>query len=203
MDLCPHCEEDTLFDTRQRVFCASLADVFEDNPQLANWRGELFDLIEATPNLDWLLLTKRPERIFSLGTDAVGEVFDNWMARNPHVWLGTSVESQEHFIPRTTELLKTYAKIHWLSVEPMIRPVRFIPWTNQIDWVICGGESGSKYRPMDLEWARDLRDDCRNLSISFFMKQLGGHPNKRDSMSDFPEDLRIREFPPVKENGYQ
>jgi len=186
--------------TRQRVFCASMADVFEDNPQVANWRGELMQLIEATPNLDWLLLTKRPERIFSLGTDAVGEIFDLWLDRNPNVWLGTTVESQEYFEPRVSALLQNGAAVNFLSVEPMIGQVSLphngpVPWALGLDWVICGGESGAGCRPMDVEWARELLHDCRMGGVKFFMKQLGGHPKKRDALEDFPEDLRVREWP--------
>ena len=188
---------------RQRVFVASMADVFEDNSQVANWRGELFRLMDATPNLDWLILTKRPEKMFSLGTDAVGEIFKNWLARHPNVWGGTSVESQEYLDARVDALLGNCFKISFLSVEPMIGAVRLTPTPtlplkrggSHLDWVICGGESGAGCRPMELEWARALQEDCQMWDIKFFMKQLGGHPNKRDQLSDLPEDLRIREWP--------
>lgn len=214
---CPQCGSRNIRDTRQRVFCASMADVFEDNRQVANWRGELFELIEQTPNLDWLLLTKRPERISSLGTDAVGEIFDLWLERNQNVWLGTSVESAEVFEPRVGALVKNglHAGVRFLSVEPMIGAVRLVPtpifssgwWefvpgkTPKVDWVICGGESGSKCRPMEERWARDLLADCRTWGVKFFMKQLGGHPRKRDRLEDFPEDLRVREYPDPSPNA--
>jgi protein gp37 len=119
-EICPLCKSFNTEMTRQRVFCASLADVFEDNPQLADWRGELFQLIEQTPNLDWLILTKRPERIFSLGTDAVGEIFDNWLMRNKNVWLGTSIENQKTANERIPHLLKMCAHVRFLSCEPML-----------------------------------------------------------------------------------
>lgn len=198
--------------TRQRVFCASMGDVFEDNQQVANWRGELFQLIERTPNLDWLLLTKRPEKIFSLGTDAVGEVFDLWLARNQNVWLGASVESPEYFEARVRALVGNGAAVNFLSVEPMLGPVRLVPvqvtdsWWEfvparvdaGIDWVICGGESGKDCRAMDVQWARDLRDDCKTWGVKFFMKQMGGFPNKREGLEDLPVDLRVREMPDGK-----
>lgn len=197
LHVCPTCEGD-LKPTRQRVFCASMADVFEENRQVANWRGELFRLIEETPNLDWLLLTKRPEKIFSLGTDAVGEIFDLWMERNPQVWLGCTVESGEHYEKRAGALLSVSARVHFLSVEPMIEPVRLSQiGMKHVSWVICGGESGAGCRPMELDWARDLLRDCRMGRVKFFMKQLGGHPSKRDRLEDAPEDLRVREFPDV------
>lgn len=193
--VCPKCESN-LISARQRVFCASMADVFEDNSQVANWRGELMQLIDATPNLDWLLLTKRPERMFSLGTDAVGEIFDLWLERHPNVWLGTSVESQEYFEPRVSALLSNGAAVSFLSVEPMIGAVRLSQiGMKLVDWVICGGESGTGCRPMEVQWARDLLQDCRMGRVKFFMKQLGGHPKKRDQLMDLPDDLRVREWP--------
>lgn len=210
LNACPVCGGDTVA-TRQRVFCASMADVFEDNHQLANWRGELFQLIQQTPNLDWLLLTKRPENIFSLGTDAAGVIFDLWLADYQNVWLGTSVENQDYFDTRVGELVKhgLQAAVRFLSVEPMIGPVRLVPtptfsaghWEfvpgkkSHIDWVICGGESGPSCRPMDIQWARDMRDDCRTHGVKFFMKQLGGFPDKGEGVESLPVDLRVREMP--------
>jgi protein gp37 len=174
--------------TRQRVFCASLADVFEDNKQVFGWRIELWELIAKTPNLDWLVLTKRPQSIAAFS--AIWPLPGN-------VWIGTTVESQEHFDSRVAALLDVPAIVHFLSVEPMLGPVRIPTELGmiRIDWVICGGESSAKARPMNLDWARDLRDDCLGLLIPFFMKQLGGYPDKRDELTDFPEDLRIREWP--------
>jgi protein gp37 len=209
--VCPKCEGELEW-TRRRVF-PSMCDPFEDNKQVANWRGAWFlDLIPATPNIDWLLLTKRPERMFSLGTDAAGKSFDLWLAKNPNVWLGTSVENQDCFDERVGRLVKygLQARVLFLSVEPMIGPVRLVPtptfsagqWEfvpgkngSLIDWVICGGESGHGCRPMDVQWARDLRDDCRTHGVKFFMKQLGGFPDKRDGLEDLPVDLRVREVP--------
>lgn len=195
---------------RRRVF-ASMCDPFERNREVADWRGEWFKLMEATPNLDWLVLTKRPENIFSLGTDAVGEIFDLWLERNQNVWLGTSVENQDCFDERVGPLVQygVQARVLFLSVEPMIEPVRLTPtptfalghWEftpgkkTHIQWVICGGESGQGCRPMELQWARDLRDDCRTHGVKFFMKQLGGFPDKREGLEDLPEDLRVREVP--------
>jgi len=214
--VCPKCESD-LKPTRQRVFCASMADVFEDNAQVANWRGELFQLIEQTPNLDWLLLTKRPELIFRLGTDAAGTIFDLWLEDYQNVWLGTSVENQDCFDERVGALVKNglHAAVRFLSVEPMIGSVRLVPtpvfsagmWEfvpgkkSHIDWVICGGESGKDCRPMELQWARDLRDDCKTWGVKFFMKQLGGFPDKGEGLESLPVDLRVREMPTPTPSG--
>jgi protein gp37 len=176
--------------TRHRVFCASLADVFEEREELAAWRSELFGLINATPNLDWLILTKRPENIASL-----------YPAQWPwpdNIWLGTTVENQAQ-VWRIIPLLEVPARVHFVSVEPMLSAVDLnMPGYSNKErdvWVICGGESGAGCRPMQLDWARDLRAQCQANNVPFFMKQLGGHPDKRDEIESFPEDLQVREFP--------
>lgn len=102
---------------RYRVFCASLADVFENNPQLLDWRQELFAMIEQTPSLDWLLLTKRPQHVFDF-------VPKHWLAGLPvNVWLGTSVENQEQADKRIPHLLAIPAKVRFLSMEPLLGAV--------------------------------------------------------------------------------
>jgi protein gp37 len=187
---------------RVKVFCGSLMDVFEDNQQVSNWRSELFDLIDKTPMLDWQLLTKRPEKIFILGADAVGEVFNNWLAKHPNVWLGTSIENQEQAERRIPYLLNTCPSVRFLSVEPQIGRIDLINLSSDwgltsggINWVIVGGESGAGCNPFDISWAYLLRDACDIAGVPFFMKQLGGYPNKRHTLDNFPYDLRIREFP--------
>ncbi len=176
-------------DARRRVFCASLADVFEDNDQLDGMRLELFDLMIATPNLDWLVLTKRPENV---------ERMVPWGVWPLNVWLGTTVENQEQ-VKRLIPLLEIPAPVHVVSVEPMLGPVDLRlpdePNPDRDVWVICGGESGAGCRPMDIEWALSLRWQCAAANVPFFMKQLGGHPNKRHSLADFPAALQVREFP--------
>ena len=100
---------------RQRVFCASLADVF-DNAVDPAWRADLFDLIRATPNLDWLLLTKRPQNMVRMLPDDWG---DGWA----HVWLGTSAGSQKTADTNIPALLATPAAVRFVSAEPMLGPV--------------------------------------------------------------------------------
>jgi protein gp37 len=116
---------------RQRVFCSSLADVFENHPDLVAPRERLFYLINDTPHLDWLLLTKRPENItpflieFSKGTYGV-----HWNLKDhlPNVWLGTTVENQKYADLRIPELLKITAKVLFLSVEPMLGAINIAPY---------------------------------------------------------------------------
>lgn len=169
---------------RARVFCASMADVFEDHPQVTDWRMRLWDVIHLTPNLDWLLLTKRPENIARM-------LPSQWLSRPRHnVWLGTSVENQEYADKRVPELLKAPARVRFLSCEPLLGPVE-LPWCSwcgawgnhdcyevddgspAIHWVICGGESGHGARPMHPDWARSLRNQCQAAGVAYFFKQWG------------------------------
>ena len=173
---------------RKRVLCASMGDVFEDRGDLAQRRERLWALMEQTPALDWQVLTKRPENISRM-------VPPEWMKNWPsHVWIGTSTENQEWADRRAAELLEIPAETRFLSVEPLLGPIPKLP-LDGIHWVIVGGESGSQARPMDLAWARDIRDQCAEAGVAFFLKQLGGRWNKRDKLEQFPTDLRIQDFP--------
>jgi protein gp37 len=152
---------------RRRVFCASMADVFEDRHDLVEPRRRLFELIRATPNLDWLLLTKRPENFEHL-------LPLDWGAGYPNVWLGVSAENQARWNQRVTILARTPAVINFVSYEPALEAVNpRATWPLTPDWVICGGESGTQRRPWDDDWARQMRDACRELGIAFFYKQPG------------------------------
>ncbi len=152
---------------RRRVFCASMADVFENRKELNAWREKLWGLIEATPFLDWLLLTKRPSLIAH---------YSPWKKSWPeNVWLGTTVESQEWAEERIPHLIKHPAKVKFLSCEPLLGKLDISKWLHTIDWVIAGGESGSraKARPMNPTWVRSLRDQCLKATVSFHFKQWG------------------------------
>jgi len=167
---------------RHRVFCASMADVFEDRPDLQPERQRLWKLIEATPNLDWLLLTKRPQNV---GAMVPGLWID---APQTNVWLGTTCGHQEAAQEFVKELTRTSARVHFLSVEPLLERVGLD--LSGIDWVICGGESGPKARTMNPDWARDVRDQCQTAGVRFFFKQWGKLSNNPD-----------RADPTAKENG--
>lgn len=172
--------------TRPRVFCASMADVFEEHAEVEEARWRLWDLIEATPNLDWLLLTKRPENIIANTArwakwGALGRWPDN-------IWIGTSCEDQRRADERIPYLLKIPAKVRFLSCEPLLGPLdltehlecqsythgQVVPCTcNLVDWVIVGGESGPGARPMHPDWAREIRDQCEATRTPFHFKQWG------------------------------
>lgn len=156
---------------RARVFCASMADVFEEHPDLEAPRWRLWDLIEATPWLDWLLLTKRPENVLANTArwapySANGKWPDN-------IWMGASAEDQRRLDERIEHLQRIPAKVRFLSCEPLLSRIA-LPSDAGVHWVIVGGESGAHARPMNPDWARDLRDQCQTAGVAFFFKQWGG-----------------------------
>lgn len=191
---------------RPRVFCASLADWLDDEVPV-EWLVDLFKLIENTPHLDWLLLTKRPQNFFSRMSEAADNQFDygdrnlcghmhDWFKHGiapRNVWVGVSIEDRPRKY-RLDQLRAIPARVRFLSCEPLLSDLGYLDLKG-IDWIIAGGESGPSCRSMEISWAQSLRDQCGREGVPFFMKQLGGHPNKRENLEDFPEDLRIREFP--------
>lgn len=172
---------------RQRVFCSSLSDVF-DNQVPTEWRDDLWRLIEATPDLDWLLLTKRVGNVGNM----LPLPFD-FAEHYPNVWIGATVTSQAEADRDIPKLLQVDARVRFLSMEPLLGPVDLEhprpgpdldqggghkicqPWLIQsgIDWVIVGGESGPGARPMHPDWARSLRDQCAAAGVPFLFKQWG------------------------------
>ncbi|MDR6587434.1 DUF5131 family protein [Agrobacterium tumefaciens] len=155
---------------RQRVFCASLADVF-DNKAEETWRADLFRVIKATPSLDWQLLTKRPQNISKmLPTDWGSDGYHN-------VWLGFTAEDQTRFDQRKRFIQDIPAAVWFVSYEPAIGPLRILDTDPKPDWLICGGESGSGARPMKCHWARDVVEDCMRRGIAPFFKQWGAASN--------------------------
>ena len=157
---------------RHRVFSASMADIFDEEVPV-EWLAKLLQIIDDTPHLDWLLLTKRPE-IIKKRLQAIGE-WNRWP--RPNIWLGVSTENQRRADERIPLFLEVPAVVHFLSAEPLLGPIT-IPRINEINWVINGGESGSSARPMHPDWARSLRDQCVEAEIAFFFKQWGGRTPK-------------------------
>jgi protein gp37 len=180
---------------RKRVFCASMADVFEPHPNVTSDRQRLFALIEATPSLDWLLLTKRPELVPAL-------LPSSWVnSPQPNVWIGASIEDQHRAEERLPLLKAIPAAVRFLSCEPLLGPLSSVN-LDGVDWVIVGGESGPGARRMDPSWALGLRQQCRSAGVKFFFKQAGsalarewGMEGKGHELSRVPSQLRVREFP--------
>lgn len=155
---------------RRRVFCASMADVFEDRLELCDPRKRLWQLIEQTPFLDWLILSKRPENMARLAPE---EWCDGWP---DNVWAMTTVEDQARADSRVPLLHAVPARVRGLSVEPLLGPVRLS--LSGISWVIVGGESGHGARKMDPEWVRAIRGQCLGEGVAFHFKQWGEYDAK-------------------------
>lgn len=166
---------------RYRVFCASLADVFDNAVPMA-WREDLFALIDSTPHLDWLLLTKRVGNVLKM----LGDM--KRMRLPPNVWLGSTVVTQAEYDRDVPKLINIPAEVRFLSMEPLLESVDITEWATEIEWVIVGGESGSHARRMAPDWARSLRDQCQRNAVAFFMKQM-------TSKGEIPDDLLVRDFP--------
>lgn len=145
---------------RHRVFCASMADVFEDRIDLHGERAKLWDLIAATPALDWLLLTKRPENMRAIAQ------WGEWPA---NAWAGCTVEDVKRKA-RIGILRNVPARTRFLSIEPLLEDLGALDLRG-ISWVIVGGESGHGARPMREDWVRSIRDQCGGAGVRFFYKQ--------------------------------
>jgi protein gp37 len=149
---------------RKRVFCSSMADVFEDHADNNQERPRLWSIIRQTRMLDWLLLTKRPENVSAMLPENWGD-YDN-------VWLGTSVED-ERVLHRIHTLVGVPAIVHFLSLEPLIGPLPNLPLAD-VEWAIVGGESGPGARNMEENWVLEIQDQCDAAGVPFFFKQWGG-----------------------------
>jgi protein gp37 len=152
---------------RRRVLCGSMLDVFEDRKELAASRRALWDLIRATPALDWMVLSKRPENFERL------RPADGWPA---NVWLGVTAENQAEADRRIPLLFAEDAALYWVSVEPQLEAVDLRRWAGRIGWLVCGGESGRGARAFHVEWMRDLVRQCAAESVPLYCKQLGAKP---------------------------
>lgn len=177
--------------TKYKVFCASISDVFDGEKvsPLDEWRSDLWALIEGTPNLYWLLLTKRPQNIMRMVPPVWRDGFPE------HVWIGASTENQAMFDLRVPVLLDVPAKVRFLSCEPLLGPLNMNSLGEDgINWCIAGGESGPGWRPMEMDWVRSIRDQCVAADVPFFLKQTSGaHPEKEPFLDgrqwmECPED---------------
>jgi protein gp37 len=146
----PHC-----------LFTCSWSDFFIEEADA--WRIRAWEIIQSTPHHQYLILTKRPERV-------MGDMPSN-------VALGVSVENQR-FYSRIDRLRETKASLHFLSIEPLLGRMSDLP-LEHIEWVIVGGESGPGFRPLNLDWVREIREQCQAKGVPFFFKQYSGFQPKK------------------------
>lgn len=170
-----------------RVFCASLADVF-DNEAPDEWRADLWQLLRETPNLRWILLTKR------IG-NASKMLPADWPF--PNAGLMATLANQEEWDRDYRKLKAIPATWHGVSAEPLLGPIDMGPMTfhfGPVDWMITGGESGPVRRPLDMQWVRDIRDQCARLGVTFHHKQNGGLRGKDNGC--LIDGTEHKHFPP-------
>lgn len=149
------------------IFVNSMSDLFhEDVPD--EFIMQVFEVMRTAKWHTFQVLTKRPERLADLNKQL------QWA---PNIWMGVTVEAQD-YISRIDYLRSTGAVIKYLSLEPLLSPIKKLNLRG-IDWVIVGGESGPDSRPMDPDWVRDIRDKCIKVKVPFFFKQWGGLNKKK------------------------
>jgi protein gp37 len=151
----------------QRIFVNSMSDLFHEEVPVEYIR-QVFDVMNQANWHQYQVLTKRAERLENLN----GVI--NWA---PNIWMGVSVENSD-YVWRIDHLRRTNAHVKFLSIEPLLGPIRRLK-LHGINWVIVGGESGPGARPMDKEWVIDIRDQCVRCDVAFFFKQWGGVFKKR------------------------
>jgi protein gp37 len=146
----------------KRIFVNSMSDLFQDEVPLSFIQA-VFAVMRKASQHQFQVLTKRGERLLELNKKL------KWA---PNIWMGVSVESKKYAF-RIDLLRATDAHVKFLSLEPLLGPLQNLELSG-IDWVIVGGESGPKARPMDPAWVREIRDQCRAAEVAFFFKQWGG-----------------------------
>ncbi|MGH3427737.1 MAG: DUF5131 family protein [Mycobacteriales bacterium] len=166
-----------------KVFSGSMCDIFDDEAP-AGARERLWDLARQTEHLIWQFLTKRPENI--------EKYFPRDLLSDPRIWLGITAENQPWLDKRWPYLRDAGPVVAWISYEPALGPLDLGDY--RPDWLICGGESGNGFRPMQESWAENLRRQCAELGVAFFMKQMSARtPGAGKAL--IPPHLNVQQFP--------
>ena len=167
------------------IFVNSMSDLFHPEVSVGFIR-DVFAVIEETPQHTYQLLTKRSKRLERLADSL------NWPT---NLWMGVSVESEQYAF-RIDHLREVGASVRFVSAEPLLGPLEGLN-LNGIHWLIAGGESGARARPIEYEWVASLRDQCAAAGIAFFFKQWGGRTPKAggrtldgDTWDDLPPRVR-------------
>lgn len=175
---------------RRRVL-TSMCDVFEDRRDLDIFRMRFITLMERTPNLDWLLLTKRPENMVPMT--------GCWKKWPDNVWAGATVENQEMADLRISPLLEVPARMLFLSTEPLLNSIDFDGcWLAKLDWIVIGCERGRYRRPCPLAWVESIVAQCQTAAVPVFVKQLNINGRVSYNPAEWPENLRIMQYPQEK-----
>ena len=173
----------------RRIFVNSMSDLFQDGVP-AEFVTRVFETMREAHWHSYQVLTKRGARMRDLVS-----ALPPPLVGLPQVWLGVSVEDRKYGVPRIAELRETPAAIRFLSIEPLLEDVGDLDLTG-IHWVIVGGESGPRARPMKPAWVRAIRRQCREQSVPFFFKQWGGVQKSKAGRE--LDGRTYDEFPPVE-----
>ena len=165
----------------RRIFVNSMSDLFHEGID-DQYIILTYEIMRSTTRHEYLVLTKRAERMREMLTTGLG------VYMHPNIWHGVSVENQDYALRRIPDLCDVPSPVRFLSCEPLLGPLDLTPWLHELQWVIVGGESGRGKRPIDLDWAREIRDQCAAGGVPFFMKQV-------DKVQPIPDDLMIRQDP--------
>ena len=165
----------------RRIFVNSMSDLFHEGID-DQYIILTYEIMRSTTRHEYLVLTKRAERMREMLTTGLG------VYMHPNIWHGVSVENQDYAQRRIPDLCDVPSPVRFLSCEPLLGPLDLTPWLDELQWVIVGGESGRGKRPIDLDWAREIRDQCAAAGVPFFMKQV-------DKVQPIPDDLMIRQDP--------
>lgn len=184
-------EEPLKWKKPKMIFVNSMSDLFHEKVP-TKYIHEVFNIMIKAHWHTFQVLTKRSERLL--------EIYPELEWPN-NVWMGVSIESNK-YIYRSDDLSKVPAAVRFLSVEPLLEMIPNLPLKN-INWVIVGGESGRNARPMKLEWARSIKDQCESAGVAFFLKQLGGRINKRGGEMALLDGKTWREYPDSNIYSYE
>jgi protein gp37 len=211
--------------TPRRIFVNSMSDLFhEEVPD--EFIDQVFSVMASAARHMFQVLTKRPERMrqYCLSRAVMPrEMFPRLIHRYmdldrsvewtktwplPNVWLGVSVEDQHTANERISLLLQTPAAVRWISAEPLLGPISFRACLNRLDWVVVGGESGSRARPCDVDWIRSIVQQCQKANVPVLVKQLGAYIVDRndagfegDTETSWPMDTYLDD--PLNDWSYQ
>lgn len=187
LTLVPHLLKEPLhWRTPKKVFVCSMSDLFHEDIPI-EYLQSIFRVMEQARWHTFQILTKRSSRLIELRSKLT------WTS---NLWIGATIESSAYTV-RSHHLRSVPAAIKFLSLEPLLGPIPDLP-LDGINWVIVGGESGSSARPLDLEWVRNIRDQCAEAHVPFFFKQLGGRRGKRGKEEAVLDGQQWHEFPIIE-----
>ncbi|MBD3156038.1 MAG: DUF5131 family protein [Candidatus Aenigmarchaeota archaeon] len=168
-----------------KIFVCSMSDLFHEEVPI-EYIIKVFETMNKASWHTFQILTKRTERLLNIHSKL------NWTS---NIWIGTTIELEKYSY-RSNIIAKIPATVRFLSLEPLLGPINNLP-LNKIDWIIVGGESGPKARPMELDWALKIKKICKENQIPFFLKQLGGKKNKNGGNKAILEGQVWHQYPQV------